>query len=407
MKRSRLHIITVVIITLIIACGKPIDTSGSEIGNPVLTGVIRDDSNKPLYRAKVSLYSVQTDSIIDSAFTNNIGEYSLNEPEQGSYYLLAISGDERIMAYAFYDSTIIDDTLFLSLPGVLKGYLLEGFENTRIKILETPYSTTPDSMGQFRFDNIPEGRFKLIVSKEADTLSTLSFDLSSGDTLRVPDQYINVDSNDLEIKDSLINEINSSEKQVLLDDFEDKDHFNKVKPILGWGNWFTIQSDSSVELSPPTNFLDVFSPSIFTEENLFQNAFQFKVDIPESARDSQYGGFGVNLGIRPYNLVDMTGLEFEARGQGDLHIDFVRIHYKISEDIISSGYFTLPLDSLWQRYSVSPEDISIHWHDADTVVWEDFAGSISYISFTFKDSGSVILDNIILHNISLEDWLTP
>jgi len=64
-------------------------TAGTDTGNPVLTATVRDSMGVALKSAKVIIYSVADSlhkaQIIDSVYTDSLGQVSMRLPSQGSY----------------------------------------------------------------------------------------------------------------------------------------------------------------------------------------------------------------------------------------------------------------------------------------------------------------------------------
>lgn len=194
-----LLMVMVLMLATIIGCsgggggGSDSDSSDVVDENATITGTVYDQSGLPLSGATVSWES-SSDSLnkrSGSTTTDTNGEFTLNNVSQGNIILTAVKGSYACQQEVYVASNITTTAILNVDPvGQISGTVKSSdtqavIYGAAVQLTEsdnTSLSCLTDSSGSYTFSYVPEGTHTLTVTKSLYQSSTVTVDVTAGET---------------------------------------------------------------------------------------------------------------------------------------------------------------------------------------------------------------------------------
>jgi hypothetical protein len=334
-------------------------------------------------------------------------------------YGLLIHGVTQKILTEIYDSTI-GMSKKVSYQGTIKDTT---FETEKIYLAGTPFAADVDTAGNFVIKNVPPESYAVVIQRK---LPDNTKEYVVGEKVRL-DEYT-------EGKPAII--VPDTTKAFLIDDFEDKDHYNLLRRVFAGGGEWDLTDDRIFggisTMSQPANNSDAnWSSAIKDGDNGGPriHALQVKYVLGGKPRDTtEHDPFVMlegNLGNRGvhYDFSGMDSLTFHSGGNGSVTVELVQQNPAgsfISMRVIAAKTYSLD-SSAWTRFTLKPSDLAVsvpyfpenpqslkkNFEDAGLPAytsapgtWDEMGGKITQIRFKIMGGNEFWLDDIRVHGIT-------
>ncbi len=286
------------------------------------------------------------------------------------------------------------DEVIVENVAVFQGTVTSsGGKPVQILLLGTPYTTGVDPDGRFQM-KVAAGDYRVAVNVDMDTISEWLF----WDDVAVPPAFV--------LEDTL----SVTPGEMLFEDFDDGDIYNKYSSLLGVGAWH-IFDDSAMggnsRLVPDLPSEEYFRKAV-TETGAFKGKslrVEYVIGDAELPNNtSPFVSLRLSLGDVAFDLSGLDTIGFQAKGNGT-----VWLQVKLEENNLPTYEASIRFDVTpeWREYKFAVDTLRIYRGGKfqSNMKWPDCPHFIREVLF-FPNSGTELwLDNIRFTGISLKDLL--
>ncbi|MBN1761221.1 MAG: hypothetical protein JW863_23050 [Chitinispirillaceae bacterium] len=376
--------------------------TGTDAGEARIFGTVRLPGDNAGGNVSVTLrkqdyipFSISSSDQVTTTSGKN-GNFTLSTAARG-YYLVELSNNDSLRA--------------------VKRFRISG-EDTAVNLGDLLLDTSVTFSGKVLTDGTPASGGHLLAMG-LDISGTVAGDGSFSVRLPAREQLFRIMTENgqpagdaLYRKNDGIDTIRTtSVPATVLDDFENRDGFNSLTPLLGGGSWFayTDTADGGNSTILPTE-----DPGLVAAIDSTSDAYRgsslhctFNIDLSFSA---PYALIGVDIsGSKDadvkrswFDLTGMTALSFMAKGTGTVIVQFTCKPIGTSTDFL---VFELPvtLSPAWSRQTITPAEIPLD--RASTVTWQSGCVAVSNINFVATNTTELWLDDLTLEGMNVTDFL--
>lgn len=336
---------------------------GVDIPNSITATVL--DSNGLIQRnAKVRLVSVESwvdrleigsSVVIDSTWTDSLGRFTMENPENGRANLEVATG--VLGKLIQFDTSV--NKITLEKLGQLKAIWKPG---ARLQILGTPYLAVANEEGEATFEGVPSLQSGLVGTDNSISVLLSTVSLKRGEKLNLGVMTAQTDS-------------------LLLDDFERASVYSYLDSWLKGSLWYSLADENDGGEStvfPSTPKLDSWSAALTDSASWQGNSLTVRYDFVTTNITSPYVIVGCELGMG-INFEAVDSLVFMAQSEANW---ILRIGNTVSVDLP-------PTTGEWQRVVIRKTELEN----------KDDLSVIKKLQFDFSETpnGVFRLDDFIIY----------
>jgi len=266
-------------------------------------------------------------------------------------------------------------------------------ESSEICLQSTDYCTAVDNNGDYQFESLPPGNFEMVF-RDSNKYS-LSY----------------IDKYQMQPGSDKIDSIYYQENKIVLEDFQDKDHYGVLSTWSGNGHWWMVHEGAS---SFPYDNQHMSEGMIEDPIGSGNWVFQTQINLDQN-ENFNYSLLGLNIGEGADNqtqnvwadLSAMDSVTFRIEGSGAIEFFF---QSKLTLVDHSHLYAKINLTGGWQNITLLPSDFikySGSVADINNVTFEQAARRAGAAVIRFENSGTYRLDDLSIHGVEVikfYDW---
>ena len=346
--------------------------------------------------------------------TDEQGQLRVPRLKAGNYTIeVRYDSVKAVKPIVVKDSSFEEITLTVSKTGSMSGqvYLPEGYSSVTVGIQGLDYFVQTDSLGNFKFENLPAGDFTVVgyvfstyeIPGADGSLSTYNSFLPVGSSavtvaskevsknVTIGQSVVPADTaaKDTVTKDSVAKDTVEPYPVVLFEDFEDSTYGS-----YGWYTTVSKYADAKLETDDAGLGREGTSAHF-----VYTN-------------DSNYNWVLMGKALRkPTDMSELDSVEFWARaGLGD-STQWISLSFDVqmdSVDLEKHGYENgkawkhFALDTVWRRYVVTPEDVMDTTRIGGNIGWDKVKDHVTNLNIFGGGVGGPFemwVDDIVIYGV--------
>lgn len=360
---------------ILLSCGREKHAGSTTEATNGLSLVVRGNDGKPLVGARATTFESSTLQRRQTVITDKRG-MALFEKDSVPLHLEVLNQDSSSMAWmALPASDTLTMTLTSSAVLTIVADSSDSASSSVLKLEGTPYEAK-GVKGIYRFPHLPHGAYLLSYQ----SMPVAAVNLEAGHDL-----------------DTTVN-VGHLVSSVMLDDFEDQDHYHLLAQQNGSQGWYFVGKDQTAWILP-TGRTD-YSQAIEATEQRSSRSLHLQFNI---APGSNFLLMGTYLGadLSHFDLSAMKSIHMRVRGNARFEIA-VEQPNELSEGILRKSVWRDSAQMEWQERIFYPQDVILDstWGQ---IPFAESADSLALFSIFLRSGTDLWIDDIWFEGVGAED----
>lgn len=363
---------------ILLACGREKHAGSTTEATNGLSLVIRGNDGKPSAGARATTFESSTLLKRQSVTTDKFGVANF-EKDSVPLHLEVLNPDSSSMVWmALPSSDTLTMTLVSSAALTITADTTDSASSSESSVLKlegTPYEAKRVN-GIYRFPHLPSGSYLLCYQK----MPVAAVNLEAGRDL-----------------DTVVN-VGQSVSSVMLDDFEDQDHYHLLAQQNGSQGWYFVGKDQTAWILPTGR--NDYNQAIEATEQRSSRSLHLQFNIQQ---DSNFLLMGTYLGadLSHYNLSAMKSIHMRVRGNARFEVALEQPN-ELSEGILRKSVWRDSAEMQWQERIFYPQDVLLDsaWGQ---IPFAESADSLALFSIFLRSGTDLWIDDTWFEGVEAED----